>query len=313
MTATANDHLSSAALAHSIEGSFSSRHAEVNGVRLHYVIADAPAQGRETLLLLGGWPQTWWQWHKVMPDLSRRYQVIAVDLRGCGGSARPQTGYDKKTMAHDIRELVRHLGLGKVHLVGHDIGAMVAYAYAANFPDAIGKLSMLDVAHPDESLAGLTLLPGPDQHIDSVIEVGSRPYLWWFAFNQVRGLPEQLLEGRSDLLIEWLVERLAKDPESIDARAREVYARAYATPDAIRAGNAAYQAFHTDIADERTYHSVAAPILALGGDASNYTHLRDMLPSKGRNVRVIEVADCGHYIAEEQPRVVVDALTSFLG
>lgn len=313
MTATMNDHLSDVALANSIDGTFSSRAADLRGVELHYVMDDDPVAGRETLLLIGGWPRTWWQWHKVMPDLNRRYRVIAVDLRGTGGSSKPLGGYDKKTMAQDVRELVDYLGLSKVHIAGHDIGAMVAYAYAANYPDATGKLCMLDVMHPDESLAGLTLMPGSDQHIDSVIEVGARPYLWWFAFNQVRGLPEQLLDGRSHLLIEWLIRRLTKDPRTIDEHSREVYARAYATADAIRAGNAGYQAFHTDIADERTYQPVTAPILGLGGDYSNYGLMRDVLPSKGNDVQVIEIADCGHYISEEQPQALVEALTSFLG
>ncbi|GLF92877.1 alpha/beta fold hydrolase [Streptomyces yaizuensis] len=301
--------LSDVALARRLGPGFTSRHADVNGIRLHYVTGGTG----EPLILLGGWPQTWWQWHKVMPELARRYRVIAVDLRGMGGSDKPAGGYDKKTMARDIRELIRHLGLTTAGIAGHDIGAMVAYAHAANHPEATTRAVLLDVPHPDASLSALGLLPGPDQHADSVVEAGDRTYLWWFAFNQIRGLPEQLLEGRSRPLVDWLFAYLAHDPDTLDDFSRQVYAHAYATPDAIRAGNGWYQAFNRDIADERTYGPVTVPLLALGGEHSNYAYLRDLMPAKGTEVTVREVADCGHYLPEEQPRAVIDALTAFLG
>ncbi|MER5319385.1 alpha/beta fold hydrolase [Streptosporangium roseum] len=297
------------ALARSLDGEFSSHHAEVNGIRLHYVEGGSGAP----LLLLGGWPQTWWQWNKVMPALARRYRVIAVDLRGMGSSSKPADGYDKKTMARDIHELVRHLGLTSVSIAGHDIGAMVAYAFAANHPETTTKIALLDVPHPDRTWSGFSLLPDPDQHVDSVIEAGARSYLWWFAFNQARGLPEQLLDGRVRLLVDWLFDRQAQEPGSIDERSRQIYADAYSTADAVRAGNGWYQTFNSDIVDEQAYGPVTAPILALGGDESNYAYLRDLMPSKGTDVEVIEVADCGHYIPEEQPRAVIDAMVSFLG
>ncbi|GCE02336.1 alpha/beta fold hydrolase [Embleya hyalina] len=302
------DPLDDAELARSLDGDFTSRHADVNGVRLHYVEGGA---GRP-LLLLGGWPQTWWQWHKVMPALARTHRVIAVDLRGMGGSDKPEGGYDKKTMANDIRELVRHLGAETVDVAGHDIGAMVAQAYAAQFPEATRRIVLLDVPHPDEGLWEMRLLPEPDQHVGSEIEKGARTYLWWFAFNQVRGLPEKLLDGRSRLLVDWLVEYLAKDPATIDEHSRQVYARAYSTADAVRAGNGWYQTFGTDIVDRRAHPILTAPILALGGDDSNYAVLRDFLPARGVDVRVVEVPDCGHYIAEEQPKFVIDELSAFL-
>ncbi|MFI1018600.1 alpha/beta fold hydrolase [Streptomyces sp. NPDC020965] len=297
------------ALARRLGPGFASRHADVNGIRLHYVEGGTG----EPLILLGGWPQTWWQWNKVMPELALRYRVIAVDLRGMGASGKPDGGYDKKTMAHDIRELIRHLGLTEASIVGHDIGAMVAYAHAANHPEATTRAVLLDVPHPDASLSRLTLLPRPDHHADSADENVIRTYLWWFAFNQIGGLPEQLLEGRFRSLVDWLFAHMAHDPDTLDEFSRQVYAHAYSTADAVRAGNGWYQAFNRDIADERTYEPVTVPLLALGGDRSNYAYLRDLLPAKGTEVTVQEVADCGHYIPEEQPRVVIDALTAFLG
>lgn len=298
---------SDAALARSLEGDFSSRLVQVNGIQLHYVEG---GQG-DPLLLLGGWPQTWWQFHKIMPALARRYRVIAVDLRGMGSSAKPDAGYDKKTMAGDIHELIRLLDLGRVHVAGHDIGAMVAQSLAANYPDSVRKIALLDVHHPDETMYGLTLLPQADQHVNGDFTAGNRTYLWWFALNQVRGLPEKLIAGRERMLIDQLFDYLLLDPASIDERDRAIYARAYAAPGAIRAGNAWYQTFMQDIEDEKGYQPLDVPVLALGGDHSNYGYLAAVLPSKGRDIQVVEVTDSGHYLAEEQPEVVVQLLTTF--
>ncbi|WP_329380462.1 alpha/beta hydrolase [Streptomyces sp. NBC_01351] len=290
--------LDDAALAASLDGGFTSRHAEVNGTRLHYVEGGSG----ETLVLLGGWPQTWWQWNKVMPALARRYRVIAVDLRGMGGSAKPEDGYDKKTMAADVRALLDHLSIGSAHLAGHDIGAMVAYAFAANHPEATRRIALLDVLHPDDSWAQMPLLPRSDLF-----------HLWWFAFNQVEGLPERLLEGRYHLLLDWLFGNAAVDQSSIDVRSRAVYARAYDSPDAIRAGNAWYRAFGQDIADLADYTPVAAPLLALGGEYSNYEQLVAAVPALGIDTRVVRVDGSGHYVPEEQPEFVVAELTRFFG
>ncbi len=294
----ADARLDDASLAASLDGGFTSHHAEVNGTRLHYVGGGSG----EPLVLLGGWPQTWWQWHKVMPDLARRYRVIAVDLRGMGGSAKPDTGYDKKTMAADVHALLGHLSIGSAHLAGHDIGAMVAYAHAANHPAATRRLALLDVSHPEEAWAQMPLLPRP----------GLR-HLWWFAFNQVQGLPEQLLAGRYHLLLDRLFAAMTADPGSIDARSRAVYARAYDSPDAIRAGNAWYRAFRQDIDDLAGYSPVTAPLLALGGEHSNYERLLTAVPELGSDTRVVRVDGSGHYLPEERPETVLAELTRFFG
>src|SRR5246127_5290929 len=148
---------SDAVLAASLPGDFRNGYAEVNGTRIHYVEG-----GKGTpVLLLPGWPQTWWEFHKIMPELAKRHRVIAVDLRGMGGSAKPGLGYDKKNMAKDIHELTQALGYKQVNIAGHDIGAMVAYSFAANYPDATLKICLIDVAHPEESLYTLSLLPPP--------------------------------------------------------------------------------------------------------------------------------------------------------
>ncbi|MFE6398721.1 alpha/beta fold hydrolase [Streptomyces alboflavus] len=291
-------------LAAFLEGDFTSAHADVNGTRLHYVTG---GEG-EPLVLLGGWPQTWWQFHKIMPELARHYRVIAVDLRGMGGSAKPPSGYDKKTMARDIHELIRHLGHDSAHLVGHDIGAMVAYAVAANHPETTRKVALLDVAHPDQNFLEIPMLPTAEP--GTGWETGPGYYLWWFAFNQVKGLPEQLLDGRVGVFNDWLFGYMLKDQSSIDERSRAVYAAAYSTPDALRAGNAWYQAFRHDIADFATYEPVRAPLLGLAGEA-NLDYLRESLTRHGTDAAVRAVPDAGHYLPEEQPELVTKELMEF--
>jgi pimeloyl-ACP methyl ester carboxylesterase len=294
------DPLSDAALVRSLPGNFRNGYARVNGTRLHYVIGGRGAP----LVLLPGWPQTWWEFHKVMPALAARHRVIAVDLRGMGGSDKPAGGYDKKTMAKDIYELVRHLGYRKVDVAGHDIGSKVAFSFAANHPDATRRVAMLDVLHADESYYEYKLLP------PSGWQTPPPYYLWWFAFNQVRGLPERLVSGRSRYLVDWVVDYGAKNPRAIGGRDRAVYARAYNYPDAIRAGNGWYQTIGQDIIDQRAYGKVTAPILGLGGSLG-YPSLRALLPTKGTDVRVVRVANSGHFLAEEQPDAVIRYLNRF--
>lgn len=260
---------------------------------VHYVAGGAG----EPLVLLPGWPQTWWEFHKIMPALARRYRVIAVDLPGIGGS-RP-TGGDKKSMAAAIHGLVQALGLRSVHMAGHDIGAMVAFSFAANHPSATRTVTIMDVPHPDESLLGVPLLAPPGQ-----------VHPWWFAFNQVRGLPEQLLAGRFRYLVDYLCELLLVDPAAIGERDRAIYAAAYSTPAAIQAGNAWYQSLFQDIEDQKAYGTITAPMLGIASLASPY--LEVTLRSKGSDVRIVDVPTSGHFLPEEQPDVVVEAISDLL-
>lgn len=285
-------------LARSIPGGFRSAVAEVNGTRLHYV---AGGQGFP-LVLLPGWPQTWWQARKIMPLLCDRYRVIAVDLRGMGGSSAPPTGYDKKTMAADVAALIRQLGYEQVNLAGHDIGSMVAFSLAANHPELVRKLAMLEEPHPDRRLYDLTLLPEPGRE---------RLQRWWFAFNQVELLPERLLAGRARYLIDFMCTRNLRDPDAISDFDREVYARAYSRPEAIRAAGGWYRSFGQDIADLATYPRLTTPIAAL--HFSGHTDLLTSLADAATTVQGVEIHGTGHYLAEEQPNQVAQALAAFLG
>jgi pimeloyl-ACP methyl ester carboxylesterase len=287
-----------ARLARSLPGGFRSGFATVNGIRLHYV---AGGQG-EPLILLPGWPETWWEYHEIMPSLAARYRVIVVELRGMGGSDKPQSGFDKKTMASDIFQLVRALGYDMVNIAGHDIGSMVAFSFAVNHPEATRKVALLDVAHPDQSYNQLRLLPQP----------GAPIYPWWFAFNQVHGLPEQLVSGRSRFLIDAIFDLLLLNKAAVSDGDRAIYAKAYSSPDAIRASNGWFQAFGQDIEDLASYGKVTAPMLGLA-DPSFFAFFQQLLPAEGIDVRVVEVANSGHFIVEEQPQAVTQALTEFFG
>ena len=294
---------SDAALIRRLPG-FSNHYATVNGIRLHYVVG-----GRgKPVVLLPGWPETWWSFHKIMPALAKNRRVIAVDLRGMGSSDKPPAGYDKKTMASDIRDLVRQLGHEKVDVVGHDIGAQVAFSFAANHPQATRKLVLLDVVHPNAAVAAIPLLPPVGGLSD---KVGDGPgYLWWFALHQVQGLPERLLEGRAHLYQEWFFHYLLKDDASIDAHDRAVYAAAYSSRDAIRAGNAWYQAFPRDIIDDGTYAALRMPVLGLAGPG--YAFMKLTLAMKAIDSRVIKVEGSGHFIQEEKPQETLRHLDNFL-
>lgn len=283
---------------------FRNARTKVNGVRLHYVIGGKGSP----VVLLPGWPETWWSWHKIMPELASNHTVIALDIRGMGASDKPADGYEKKALAKDVHDLVTALGYEKVDVVGHDIGSMVAFAYAANFPDATRKVAMLDVPHPDADLAKWPLLPTVGTFGDKIDE--DHAYAWWFAFHQVKGLPEDILQGRQDVEQKWFFRYLMKDETKIDARDRAVYAAAYASRDAIRSGNAWYQAFPQDIVDDGTYGKVAAPVLALGGPG--YLWLKTTLERKTTNLKAYKVANSGHFIAEEQPEETLRYLSDFL-
>ncbi|WP_433257514.1 alpha/beta hydrolase [Streptosporangium sp. CA-135522] len=286
-----------AELAASLPGGFRSAHAYVNGIRLHYVTGGAG----EPLVLLPGWPATWWSYHKVMPALARRYRVIAVDIRGMGASDKPAGGFDKKTMARDVHELVRTLGHDSVNIAGHDIGAMVAFSFAANHPAATRKLALLDVLHPDESLYQIPMLqrPGGDTH------------MWWWAFNQVRGLPEQLLANRSRFLIDWHYGIGLVDQSTVTDRDRAIYARVYDKAEAIRASNGWYQACHQDIQDMKTYAKVSAPVLGLVAPDTR-PWFEGTLPQVATDVRGIVTVDKAlHWLCEEDPELVSQSLAQF--
>ncbi|HEX8607228.1 MAG TPA: alpha/beta hydrolase, partial [Pedobacter sp.] len=241
---------------------FENKYATVNGVALHYVEGGTGMP----LICLPGWPQTWYSFKNIAPALAERYRVFVVDIRGMGTSGKPESGYDKKTMATDIYELITQLGLEKVHLLGHDIGGMVAMSMAFNYPESIKRLVLMDGAHPSEGILQMPLIPPLGTFKDKM--TGEAQYVWWMGFNQVKGLPEKLLEGRFQYLLDWLFAYVMIDETKMPAFEREVYASAYNQSESIRASNAWYQTFTQDIEDSKAYEQLTMPVLGIGSNVS---------------------------------------------
>lgn len=259
------------------------------------------------LLLLPGWPETWWSYRKTALLLSPEYRVIIVDLPGMGSSGRMPGGYDKKSMAAALFEMTRQMGFDKVCIAGHDIGAHVAFGFAANYPEATEKLIMLDTPHPDGSMYRLPMLPLPGMDLED----GSKmSYPWWVAFNQIRDLPSRLLKGRVSVFLDWIFDYLLTDKNAITAFDRAVYTYAYESPGGIEAGNGWYRAFPKDIDDLKSYDRLKMPVLAIGG--SGYDMLTEALKPWANDLTSAKIPESGHFIMEEKPSQTALLMRSFL-
>jgi pimeloyl-ACP methyl ester carboxylesterase len=276
---------------------FSHRTASVNGIQMHYVIG---GQG-DPLVLLHGWPETWYAWHKVMPALAKNYTVIAPDLRGLGDSSKPPTGYDGKTVAEDIHQLVTQLGFKSIFLVGHDIGSQMAYSYAAAHPTEVKGLAVMDFTFPGFVPPGLTPR-------------------WWFLFHQTPDVPEALVQGKEMEYLSWHLRGLAYNPTAITQEAINEYVSHYSAPGAMRAGFEYYRAFPEDAMQNQNYSktNLTMPVLALGasyipvlgGNITMPTVISGM-QQLAENVQGIKVPNSGHFIAEEQPQFVINQFSKF--
>jgi pimeloyl-ACP methyl ester carboxylesterase len=269
----------------------------VRGVRLHYVIG-GPENG-PCVVLLHGWPQTWYTWRHVMPRLAEGgYRVIAPDYRGAGQSDKPRDGYDKASMAEDIRALVHQLGLAPIHLVGRDIGLMLAYAYAAQWPEDIRKLVMLDV-------------PLPGTRVWEEAKASSDPQIWHFGLHQQRDIAEMLIAGHEYAYILDFYKKRSHVPLADEDIA--VYARAYAAPGALRAGFELYRAFPEDEQRFKAFmqHKLRIPVLALAGDQSNGLRQLDMAKEVAVDVRGGMAPHTGHWLPDENPAFLAQQLLDF--
>jgi pimeloyl-ACP methyl ester carboxylesterase len=264
--------------------------ADVNGTTLHYVRGGTgPA-----LILLHGFPQDWYEFHQIMPRLAKRFTVIAADLRGIGGSKATPGGYDAANLAEDIRQLVQLLKLERVYLVGHDLGGIVAYAFARLYPEETRGVMILDVP-----------LPG----IEPWEDVEADPLLWHINFHQTPDLPEQLIAGRQAVYFRhfWSLGTVNGDGISDDDAAH--YASAYAAPEQLRAGFEMYRALPANEEFNAAQRSaIEVPLVLAGGDQGFGPLLPDIaeaLQTHGwTNVTVELIENSGHYVADEQPEAV---------
>ena len=279
---------------------FTSRLVEVNGLRLHAVTGgDGPA-----LLLIGGWPQTWYAWREVMPALARSHTVVAVDSRGAGLSDKPDGGYDAGTLAADLVALMAALGHDRFDVVGHDIGTWTAYALAADHPERVGRLAIVEAVIP-----GLTPSPpffGP---------AAANLKLWQFGFNRLTDLNEELVRGRERLFFGWQFATKAATPTAIPEHAVDVYVDAItADPRALRASFAYYRALDETIAqnEQRSKTRLTLPVLGVGGALWSGESAAQTMRLAADDVTGVVLDDCGHYPAEEQPTRFVEILEDFL-
>jgi len=272
-----------------------SRFAEVNGFRMHYL---AEGQG-EPVILLHGYAETSHMWLPLIAKLAPARRVIAPDLRGFGESGRPQAGYDKKTMAQDIAALAAALGLSRARVCGHDIGLMVAYAYAAQFPAAVERIALMDA-----------FLPG----VGAWNDVFLLRDLWHFHF--YGETPLKLVEGRERIYFEHFWNDFAADPKkSLPEADRQFYARAYAQPGAMRAGFEVFHAFPQDAKDfaALAQTKLTMPMLVLTGEKASGEFLIQQGRMVADKVEGVIVKGAGHWLMEEAPDQVIPKLVEFLG
>jgi pimeloyl-ACP methyl ester carboxylesterase len=271
------------------------RFADVNGVRLHYRTSGTGAP----VVLIHGYAETGHMWHPIVPLLASRHTVIVPDLRGSGGSSKPDTGYDKKTLAVDVHALVTSLGFDRAIVVGHDIGLMVAYAYAAQFPQATERVVLMDA-----------FLPG----IGSWKDVWLLRDLWHFHF--YGEVPLALVQGRERIYLEHFWNDFAADPKhSVPEADRRIYAEAYAQPGAMRAGFEYFRAFERDAEDfaQLAKTRLAMPLLVLTGEKASGEFLIEQARLVASDVRGEVVKGSGHWLIEEAPETVIPAITRFVG
>jgi pimeloyl-ACP methyl ester carboxylesterase len=271
-----------------------SRFANVNGVRLHYLNAGAG----DPVILLHGYAETSHMWLPLIAKLATTRTVIAPDLRGAGQSAKPEGGYTKAGMAADIHALSRNLGYERVQIVGHDIGLMVAYAYAAQYPTEVQRIALMDA-----------FLPG----VGDWRSVWLMRDLWHFHF--YGKTPLALVHGRERIYFEHFWNDFAADAKhSVPERDRRFYAKEYARPGGMRAGFEYFRAFEQDAKDFAGFaqKALAMPVLVLSGEKAGGEFLIQQGKLVATNVEGVVVRGSGHWLMEEAPELVIPKLVEFL-
>jgi pimeloyl-ACP methyl ester carboxylesterase len=270
------------------------RFASVNGVKLHYLMA---GKG-EPVVLLHGYAQNSHMWRPLIVELAKSRLVIAPDLRGFGQSSKPDSGYDKKTMAQDVHHLAVSLGLKRASIVGHDIGLMVAYAYAAQYPSEVDRIVLMDA-----------FLPG----VGDWKSVWLLRDLWHFHF--YGETPLKLVAGRERIYFEHFWNDFAADPKhSVPEADRRFYAASYAQPGAMRAGFEVFRSFEQDAKDFAQFAQtkLTMPMLVLTGEKASGNFLIEQGRLVANDVNGVVIKGSGHWLMEEAPDQVIPQLLDFL-
>ena len=271
---------------------FKHDYAQVNGVKIHYVIG---GKG-DPLVLVHGFGQNWYMWNRLLPELSKHFTVIAPDLRGVGESDKPEAGYEKKNMAKDIHELVGKLGYNNINLAGHDIGLMVAYAYAAQYPSEVKKVALMDA-----------LLPGIEP-VWSQVSASA----WWFGFFAWPASGDIVSGKEKEFLTNfWPVVGHVKDPFTAEETAE--FIRAYSVKDGAKSTFKWFGAFPQDAKDNLVLAKtkLKMPLLAMGGEYFAAAFLKDHSKLVASNVDESKIAGAGHWLVQENTAQVQKDLLAF--
>ena len=268
----------------------------VNGILIHYVLG---GKG-DPIVLFHGWPETWYEWRHIIPELiANNYTVIAPDMRGLGDSEKPQTGYDKKTVAEDIYQLVKNLGYSKIYLVAHDWGGPVAYSYAVAHPQDIQKMIIIDV-------------PLPGFGVEEAAKLSPNG-IWHLSFHAVRDLPENLIDGQEDIYLNWFYDHYSYNQSAITSKDREEYIKQYSKPGALRAGFEYYRAIFEDAEQNKEYakQKLNMPILTIAGEAGVGNLTTTSFQMVANNVTGMTLPNTGHFIPEERPNFLTKQILEF--
>lgn len=279
-------------------GTFTSRYVDTGDLRQHVITGgEGPP-----LLLVHGWPQTWYAWRLVMPALARDFQVIAVDQRGTGLSGKPADGYDTGTLAGDLVALMDALGHPRFAMAGHDTGMWIGYAMAADHPDRLDRLAVAETPIPG-------LSPSPPLFSNAHLNDA----LWHFAFNRLDEVNDQLVTGREDIYFGW--QFATKAARQLPGYAIKHYLDTLAaTPEALHASFAIYRALDTTIAQnqQRMTRRLTLPVLAIGGAHSLGEAVANTMKLGADDVQTLAIPGCAHWVPEEAPEEMLAALTAFL-
>jgi pimeloyl-ACP methyl ester carboxylesterase len=271
---------------------FKHAYAVVNGVKIHYVIG---GKG-EPLLLIHGFGQNWYMWNRLLPELSKHFTVIAPDMRGIGESGKPANGYDKKNMAIDMHELMKKLGFTHINLAGHDIGLMVAYAYAAQFPADVKKIALLDA-----------LLPGIEPVWSQV-----RAQAWWFGFF-AQPHSGEIVSGKVGLFFTDFWPTVGFQKNAFTPAERDEFIRAYSVPGATTGAFLWFGKFNQDAKDNLEFakKKLPMPLLAMGADHSAGSYLAAHCRLVASDVHEVIIKNAGHWLVQEQTAQVKKGLLDF--
>ncbi|HEX6340599.1 alpha/beta hydrolase [Umezawaea sp.] len=278
---------------------FRSEFVAVDGTTLHAVVGgDGPP-----LLLLPGWPQFWYGFRLVMPALADRFTVIAADPRGTGASDKPATGYDAATLASDAAALMTALGHERFAVVGYDVGMMIGYVLAADHPERVTSLAVAEA-----------ILPGVTPSPPLLMDPATNEHLWHFAFNRLAEVNERMVAGREEVYFGHQFASKAASPEAIPQEAVDVYVDVLRDPAALRASFEFYRSERSgpQVVERTRRARLAVPVLAIGGEHASAEEVERTMRAVADDVTGVVLPGAGHYVPEEAPDALLDALLEFL-